>query len=936
MQRKSIIRLCMFFVLAATAAFTLNGCSGTNGANGKDAPIPTTGTISAKTFTNDDLNNVIPTGHIISATIPGKNPVVTFQVVDKVSGAGITGLKTFGLHIAKLVPEANGSSSYWVNYIDKGISLPAPLAFATTGSGASAKAVTGAITKPSADPGMTLVPSNQNGLDLTKYPVGSVLLPGYTVVDNNDGTYTVTFGSDITSNANAPYDANAVTRIGVTVTSIATPGVTATGPLTAAGAVNTSFLAQNRLAMVYDFTPATGTVYTNPNGGNSARDIVTTAACEQCHAKIALIGGHQAARPDVRVCVMCHTSTNTSGEGEFVTFIHRIHMGEELPAAVSAESVLNPTKPLAKTAPLVGYDATYPQDIRNCTQCHKGVDGANWQSKPNRTNCSSCHNDINFTTGAGHNTNGAPGAQTNDNGCQLCHGGAAVSAVHLPVTAPDSNNVMNVFYSAPYNGSFSSYSAAQKATGVAPGNSNTNAAYTVGASVSRLPVGAKAISYVVKSTSLNSSKQPVIVFKFQSQTAQADGTMTAPADVVFNTSTGTNEMITGFVGSPSVYFGYAVPQDNSTAPSDYNGSASGYLKRIWNGTAAAVGQATQAGTISATPDSSGYYTVTLTGVTVPDNAVMLTGGIGYTYGLGSVKTKVGSAYVPFATTTQPLTQVDLAAYPYVAATFQGGLSVPAPNQWKVATGYTGRRLIVDNSKCNACHGRLGVKPTFHAGQRNDAQTCTFCHNVNRVNSGWGVNIKEAVHAIHASGMRVNKFSWEATAGDKMWNITYPGYLQNCEQCHIAGMYDFSNSAYTANNGALMNNLLFTTVATGTISSSAYSILTGNETVLATDSVISPFITAGAAYGSGYAVSSTGVPTQAAATTLVNSPISSACFACHDTASARAHMTQNGGTIYAPRSAANLATQEACLVCHGTAGNSVNATVPTIKAAHRWW
>lgn len=936
MHRKSFSKLCMFFVLAAAAALTLGGCSnGKDGINGINA-LPTTGTVSAKTFTNDNLNNVVLTGNILSATIPGKTPVVTFQVVDKVSGAGITGLKTFGLHIAKLVPEANGASSYWVNYIDKGISLPAPLAFATTGSGASTKAVTGAITKPSADPGTTYVTSSSVGLDPALHPVGSVLLPGYTVVDNNDGTYTVTFGSDITSNANAPYDPTAITRIGVTVTSIATPGVTATGPLTPTNTVNTSFLAQNRLAMVYDFTPSTGTAYANPNGGNSARDIVTTAACEQCHSKIALIGGHQAARPDVRVCVMCHTKTNTSGEGEFVTFIHRIHMGEDLPVMPSSEAVVNPTKPLPHGLLVTYQEQTYPQDIRNCTQCHKGVDGANWQSKPNRTNCSSCHNDVNFATGAGHNTNGAPGAQANDNGCLLCHGGAAVSSVHLPVTAPDPNNVMNVYYSAPYNGSFSTYSAAQKATGVAPGNANTNAAYTVGASVSRLPVDAKAITYVVKSTSRNASKQPVIVFKFQSQTAQADGTLGTAADVVFNTSTGSNEMITGFVGSPSVYFAYAVPQDNSTAPADYNGSASGYLKRIWNGTASAVGQATQAGTISG-PDSSGYYTVTLTGVTVPDNAVMLTGGIGYTYGLGSVKTKVGTAYVPFATTTQPLTQTDLAAYPYVAATGQGGLSVPAPNQWKVAATYTGRRLIVDNSKCNACHGRLGVKPTFHAGQRNDAQTCTFCHNVNKVNvGGWGVNIKDAVHALHAGGMRANKFSWEATAGDKMWDITYPGYLQNCEQCHLAGMYDFSNSAYTANNGALMNNLLFTTVATGNISASAYAILTGNETVLSTDSVISPFITAGASYGSGYSVSSAGVPTQAAATTRINSPISSACFACHDTATARAHMTQNGGIIYAPRSAANLATQETCLVCHGTAGNSVNATVPTIKAAHRWW
>jgi hypothetical protein len=51
------------------------------------------------------------------------------------------------------------------------------------------------------------------------------------------------------------------------------------------------------------------------------------------------------------------------------------------------------------------------------------------------------------------------------------------------------------------------------------------------------------------------------------------------------------------------------------------------------------------------------------------------------------------------------------------------------------------------------------------------------------------------------------------------------------------------------------------------------------------------------------------------TTLVNSPISSACFSCHDTSSARSHMTSNGGSVYETRSLA--ATKgEACLVCHG--------------------
>lgn len=482
------------------------------------------------------------------------------------------------------------------------------------------------------------------------------------------------------------------------------------------------------------------------------------------------------------------------------------------------------------------------------------------------------------------------------------------------------------------------------------------------------------ISYVIKTVSRNASKQPTMEFKFQVATADANGTLGAPADVAFNTSNGTNEMITGFAGSPSVYFAFAVPQDGIVAPADYNATASGYLKRIWDGTATAVGQQTSAGTLVTGP-TAGYYTVTLTNVTIPDSAVMLTGGIGYTYGLGSFSkgtydapasapaTKImpTAPWAPFLTTTQPLTQIDLAAYPYVLTKNgrtlpigEGGLSIPPANVWKVATGYTGRRLITDTAKCNACHGRLGVNPTFHAGQRNDAQTCTFCHNVNRVNNGWAVNAKDVIHSIHGAAKRVNKFSWEAGAGAKYWTITYPGLLKNCEECHLSGMYDFSNSVYTANNGALFDSLLYTTVMSGTIPSSISVVLTGAETIPGT--YYSPFVTASAKYGAQFAFNSgaAGMPTSsitkadgtkvglapqgifdAETTTLVNSPIVAACAACHDTAIARGHMATMGGSLNRPRSEA-LGKKELCVVCHGIANNAIDTTIPTIKAVHRWW
>src|SRR6266542_3335772 len=158
---------------------------------------------------------------------------------------------------------------------------------------------------------------------------------------------------------------------------------------------------------------------------------------------------------------------------------------------------------------------------------------------------------------------------------------------------------------------------------------------------------------------------------------------------------------------------------------------------------------------------------------------MLTGGIGYTYALNG---------------TQPFTEIDLAAPYTYKANKTGGLIVAAPDVWKVATGYTGRRSIVSTAKCNACHVQLGATPTFHAGQRNDAPTCSFCHNPNRTSSGWSANVKDFIHALHGGRARTVAFDWHApSATDNYGEVEFPSPLNNCEACHLAGTYDFSLS-----------------------------------------------------------------------------------------------------------------------------------------------
>src|SRR6185436_8097111 len=179
---------------------------------------------------------------------------------------------------------------------------------------------------------------------------------------------------------------------------------------------------------------------------------------------------------------------------------------------------------------------------------------------------------------------------------------------HKPVAKPDANNAWLV----------------------PGGNSNTNASFV--AAGGYVPPSASAITYDLRSVDavLDTSvipnvKRPQITFKLKNN----------GVDVVFQTyapaaTPPVTELMPNFVGSPSAYFAFSVPQDGSSAPTDFNAAVSGYLKNIWNGSATGAGAGTLTG-----PDASGYYALKLTGVQIPATAKQLTGGMGYTYSLSS-------------------------------------------------------------------------------------------------------------------------------------------------------------------------------------------------------------------------------------------------------------------------------------------------------------
>lgn len=176
------------------------------------------------------------------------------------------------------------------------------------------------------------------------------------------------------------------------------------------------------------------------------RDLVRSEACNQCHNPLALHGG---SRREVGLCILCHTPQNsdpdTGNTVDFKVMIHKIHMGEHLPSVQAGTPYQ-----------IIGYrqsvhdfsEIAIPRDLRYCETCHVpgadqaavadtgrasamlietdrgtvsalegGTQSAAWMSRPSRSVCGSCHDDVNFATGENH----MGGPQVSDNQCAFCH-----------------------------------------------------------------------------------------------------------------------------------------------------------------------------------------------------------------------------------------------------------------------------------------------------------------------------------------------------------------------------------------------------------------------------------------------------------------------------------------------------------------------------------
>lgn len=219
----------------------------------------------------------------------------------------------------------------------------------------------------------------------------------------------------------------------------------------------------------YEFRPDGGAV-------SMTREIVDTATCNECHTRLQAHGS----RREIRLCILCHnpgsTDPDTGNTVDMPVMIHKIHHGEELPSVQAG----TPYQIIGFGGSVHDYsEVVFPQDIRNCTACHKeeaksGQEAA-WLTNPTRAACGSCHDRTWFgsptETPEGFINHSVEFEQSDDRLCAACHtpeapGYAPIREAHLTleerpeapglhleiteVAANDENGTLQIKFTAQY------------------------------------------------------------------------------------------------------------------------------------------------------------------------------------------------------------------------------------------------------------------------------------------------------------------------------------------------------------------------------------------------------------------------------------------------------------------------------------------------------
>jgi len=664
----------------------------------------------------------------------------------------------------------------------------------------------------------------------TGYPWG-------TLVDHKNGTFTYTFATDITNAAANPCPAPCTDAEGNAL------DISYQSGLTHRVTIQQSNSALPRANATYDFVPAGGAVST-------MRDIVKTSNCNECHNQLAVHGG---TRIETKLCVTCHNpgswvAGTPNTPVDFKVMIHKIHQGEELPSVIAGTPYAIGTHDFSTV--VFPYSAVALGDTRACAKCHTnsatGPDvvrntpqGDNWKTQPSKAACAACHDDVYF----GDTPDPLKPYQT------VRHMTLITDAGGIAIENPADSLCINC------------HSTGQLAGSVEEKHDLPNLLKAE---------GAKYVFNIRSVTNTGPGLVPVITFS-------VDDTGGTPYDI----KTGAQFLDSN--ASLSVLIGWNnIDENNLNSGSNPAQPININLKGA-----------------NAVPAGGNTYTVNMGGKTIPASGVSGSGRVAL-YGRVGVdvdadgtvdRVRVKAAFKDFAITDA------------------------AP---------VARRQVVDINKCDKCHDQVSL----HGDSRtNEPGLCVLCHNpnatdVSRRPKGVGtgglfpdasktlngtteeaIDFKRLIHGIHAAaktdytGAAAHGFRnkglvvWGYPGADSgtctsptytcqndFSHVRFPGILNDCTTCHLAGTYELTGKwELPTQNGIL-----------GSTTSSVPNPAGDYATELADQ-----------------------------ADDLNITPTASVCTACHDGDVAKSHMVLNGAQFNLTQDAIIASPiLEACSICHG--------------------
>jgi OmcA/MtrC family decaheme c-type cytochrome len=551
---------------------------------------------------------------------------------------------------------------------------------------------------------------------------------------------------------------------------------------------------------IFTFVPSTGAP---PAADADARRIVDNDTCNACHDRLEFHGGP---RTDVEYCVTCHNPYSIDGDTgntvDMKALIHNIHSGRGDYVIIGHNDTEHDYS-----------EVVWTQDIRNCQTCHEENDentpqASNWRLVPNRAACGTCHWDDGIPD-SGNDYAIQDGIHpeglvfTDDTSCVVCHGpDATLDGGRLKV--PEVHRIPEQEASDLFQ--YNVISIANAAVGQAPSVTfsvtnpqDNNSAYDLGADP--------------EWTACDGTSRLAVTLAWITDDYINTGTGNVPAQPV------SMNPLTGCGGT-------------------------------------------------ATNNGDGTFTVM--------SLVAIPAGIVGTLSAG------------------------IEGHPWVDINGDGLSSRSERIAVKNAIGYQGidgaqaveRRNAIAIERCDQCHNQLSI----HGNNRTDEpEVCVQCHNPNATDvnrrvtgsecdigrppgtdgpddpgvPGLGlddqtIDFKRMIHRIHSSGATKVPFGVCGFGNSAhVFDVTYPGHLNNCEGCHKV---------------TEENPFPYHPVEAGSIQGTTVDV--GTDLASPTDDV-------------------------------VISPNASVCSSCHVSDLAKTHMEQNGGNFAATKN-----DVESCALCHG--------------------